>query len=260
MSTSNEELPVSQTTGEQSQTDQSGETNGNGNGEDNAKTTKKKKNSKFQDFMLFAHNLVTVTLAETEILALVSPYTYTPEKFQEATAFKQAIEDSFVNRETALAKQKALTQDIHGKRREAQPEIDFHVGIGQAVFSDDQERLDALLLEDPAFRNQPEWLLKNKLRYRNFITLPGVADAMALHGVTLEALQGTEQKILAMEAAIGVRQAAKGEVQRITAAKNKILRQYKKWVRDYLKVVDVALQAEPELKEKLGVKVPFSNK
>ncbi len=244
------------------------EGNGNGSGtgtgtgnEEPGGTGKKRKSSKpnsryFINMQLW-RNARLNSLSEPDIASRVAAFTYTPEKFQEAEALEAQTNTLFNQRELAKARPKALTLEINKGRMETDILANRHMQLLELAHEDDLETIEKLMGRQAFIRNHAAWLDHRKRFYANLQTMPGVMDNLMLFNVTLEEVAEAEQKVLAVEATIAQRQAAQGEVQRLTALKNQAYRSFGKWMEDYFEVVEIALKDEPELKEKLGIKVPF---
>ena len=155
----------------------------------------------------------------------------------------------------AIALKMQKTREASNLKYEADKVYLHFRAIGQEEFQDNLHILDTLGLDDLRKVHFGEWREQTMRLYENIDT-PGVLEGYAKHSITREDLEAGKQAILDWEKAISDRNEAKAKAEKATKLKNKAFKELMKWWRGFVKVVDVALQDDPQLKEQINIVVP----
>jgi hypothetical protein len=188
----------------------------------------------------------------------IEGYGYDETRLNEGMALVTNTDTARTAQKNAIALKVQKTREASNLKYEADRiYLHFRV-IGQEEFQDNLHLLDTLGLDDLRKMHFGEWR-EQTMRLYNNIDTPGVLEGYAKHSITREDLEAGKQAVLDWEKAIADRNEAKAEAEKATELKNKAFKELLKWWRGFVKVVDVALQDDPQLKEQINIVVPAIN-
>ncbi|NIM16498.1 MAG: hypothetical protein GTO45_31180 [Candidatus Aminicenantes bacterium] len=185
----------------------------------------------------------------------VEEFGYNETRLNEGMGLLTNTDTARTNQKSAIALKVQKTREADNKKYEANNLYKHYVVIGREEFQDNLHILDKLGLEGERKEDFGGWREQAMRLYENVGT-PGVLEGYAKHSITAEDLEAGKQAVLDWEKAIADRNEAKAEAEKATELKNKAFRELLKWWRGFVKVVDVALQDDPQLKEQINIVVP----
>jgi len=185
----------------------------------------------------------------------VEEYGYNETRLDEGMALVTDTDTARTNQKVAIALKIQKTREADELWYEANKLYKHHMVIGREEFQDNPHLLDVLGFYGERKEDFGGWKEQTMRLYKN-IDIPGVLEGYARHSITREDLEAGEQAVLAWEQAIAERNKAKAEAERATELKDKAFKKLLIWWRSFVKVVDVALQGDPQLKEQVNIVVP----
>lgn len=185
----------------------------------------------------------------------VEEYGYNETRLDEGMGLVTSTDAARTAQKNAIALKMQKTREASNLKYEADKAYLHFRAIGQEEFQDNLHILDTLGLDDLRKVHFGEWREQTMRLYDNIDT-PGVLEGYAKHSITREDLEAGKQAVLDWEKAIADRNEAKAEAEKATELKNKAFKELLAWWRGFVKVADVALQDDPQLKEQINIVVP----
>ncbi|MCP5055038.1 MAG: hypothetical protein GY940_48175 [bacterium] len=185
----------------------------------------------------------------------ISKYGYKEARLDEGESLIVEAETARTDQLNALALKNQKYREAEDSWRAAKLAYKPHRVIGKEAFKGNFHLLDKLgfsiRLQEPfgAWKGQSMQLYNNT-------DAPGVLEGFALYNITPEALAAGKQTVLDAEAARAERKLAKANAEKATEVKMKAYKKLLAWWRNFIKVVEVALQEDPQLKEQVHIVVP----
>ncbi|MCP5108021.1 MAG: hypothetical protein GY950_31835 [bacterium] len=231
--------------------DQTPPANGNDDG------TKKKKTiiRTFEKKLLIIRTAIVNAQKPGLFHDYIAEYGYDDTRLNECVTLLSNTETARTDQKNAIALKLQKTRESTQKKTAAEDIYTHHLVIGREEFKDDPHMFDKLGFNGIRKKDFGGWKAQTMLLYENIGT-PGVVEGYAKHSITQEALEGAKQAVLDAEQAIADRIEAKAEAEKATEKKNKIFRQLLSWWQKFIKVVHVALEEDPQLKEQVNIVAP----
>ncbi|MCP5108515.1 MAG: hypothetical protein GY950_34335 [bacterium] len=235
-----------------------------GNSSDNAAASgaaasgnrKKKKNQSFERELIRIGRGIDLTLTDPVLKDYASGYGYNRKRVKGLKALFDETRSAYESQKEAQAKQRAATRLFMETRNKADATIRRLLETARLAFRNNPDAYDALGLKGARKRAFGEWVSENKLLYKNF-AVPGIVAKMTNYNVTPEGLAAGKQELMDTITADIAQENLKAEAQKATALKNKAWGKLKRAWRKYLIIMKEALEDDPQMKEKLGIVVPF---
>jgi hypothetical protein len=185
----------------------------------------------------------------------IEGYGFDETRLNEGMALLNNTDTARTAQKNAIALKMQKTREARNLKYEADRIYLHFRAIGKEEFQDNLHILDTLGLDDLRKVHFGGWREQTMRLYENIDT-PGVLEGYAKHSITREDLEAGKQAVLDWENAIADRNEAKAEAEKATELKDKAFKELLKWWRGFVKVVDVALQDDPQLKEQINIVVP----
>jgi len=201
-------------------------------------------------------NALLLSLEEGELNQYALQYGYPNERLQLGKKHYDSAEGAYGEQKKKLAEQFDATRTFYELQGRASG---IHLYFGQVAriaFKNNPGILDKLFLRNRRGRSFGEWVVQTRVFYKNMFSIPSAVEVMGKFTVTKEALDAGEKLFRETLAAETRKQDAKAEAQKATEHKQKAFKRLKEWMRRYLNVMKVALEDDPQLKEKLGIITP----
>jgi hypothetical protein len=185
----------------------------------------------------------------------VGEYGYNETRLDEGMGLLTDTDTARTAQKKAIALKIQKTREADNLKYKAEKlYLHFRV-IGQEEFQDNLHILDTLGIESILKRDFGGWREQAMRLYKSLDTA-GVIEGYAKHSITPEDLEAGKQAVLDWEKAIADRNEAKAEAEKATQLKDKAFKELLNWWRGFVKVVDVALEKDPQLKEQINIVVP----
>ncbi len=174
----------------------------------------------------------------------------------EGESMVTTTETARTNQLNANATRMQVYRDFKSLKKAAQLIYRHHRVIGQEIFRGNTHLRDKLGLSGALKEIFGDWIGQTMQLYDNLDT-PGVLEGYASFNITPEALAAGKQAVLDAEAGLAAKKKAKADAEKATELKNKAYKELLSWWSKFLKVVHIALEEDPQLKEQVHIIVPF---
>lgn len=141
-----------------------------------------------------------------------------------------------------------LRTEIHDKYM-------YYVVIGREEFKGNKHILAVLGLKGQRKETINAWREQVNQLYAN-TGEPGVLEGFANHSITPEELDAQKQKLTNWDNMMADVKEAKSVAEGATEDKNKVYKKLLGWWKNFAKMVDVAVEENPQLKEQISVVTP----
>lgn len=196
-----------------------------------------------------AQLVIANSLDEAEIQSIMTGYGYPPEALQEALSQYDAAAAAVQQQELARSAQETATHEAVLAERSARDAYQALAKVARAVLQQDKHLLSGLGLTGREPATASVFVEAAKALFANAAVTAGIAD----HGFDAARLKAEGAKILAFDKAKRKQEAAKGIAQQATEKRDAVLEQLDAWRAQYVKIARVALRADKQLLERLGV-------
>jgi len=193
--------------------------------------------------------LIDNTLANEDILDLVTAFGYTSAKMSEGRALYETAEAAVKLQTGKMGRQQEATEAMVQAEAMARDAYQALAKVARAVFSQQPSQLGMLGLTGPTPKNIAGFLTSAYTLFDNAVDLSVLAD----YGYTAEKLQTEREKIEDLKNANEQQERAKGVAQEATAAQEIAMKNFNDWVAQYRKVAKVALRGNKQMLEELGI-------
>ncbi|MCP5108027.1 MAG: hypothetical protein GY950_31865, partial [bacterium] len=185
----------------------------------------------------------------------IAEFGYAPPRLDSGIELLNKTELARTHQKNAIANKVQKTREARTKKAAAEDQYKHFFVIGREEFKDNPHILDILGFNGVRKRTFGDWKEQTRLLFDN-ISFPGVLDGYAKHSITEEILKAGKQAVTEAETAIADRNEAKAEAEKATEHKEKIFEDLMDYWQKFVKVVDVALEEEPQLKEQVNIVTP----
>lgn len=192
-------------------------------------------------------------MEDAQIQAKLESYGYSAEKMQEGKTKVLTVQQTLKEQQAAYGKKFAATDLLQQLKNDADTEYRRIRGIANIAFRGDRSARQTLGTNQRYPANMALWLEKTQQLYDNALASAAILARLGEFGVTKEQLEAGRQKVLAVANALKEREKTQGEAQQITYRRKQVTREFRQWTRDFYAIVKLALQDEPQMREKLGL-------
>lgn len=244
---------------EQQITDTTGNGSGTGSGTaagQEPKEVKKRSRRTFEVQFSVIRNAIELSLTDETLKQVAAEYGYPAERIQKLKEMFDETETCYEAQKTARSKQRAATRKFEGLKTQATGIIRHLVDTAQLAFKNAPDTYDELGLREPREKAFGPWVAQSKYFFSKLLIPANVAE-MANYKVTQEYIEAGNQALLDTIKAETEGENAKAEAQKATELKNRAWRKLRGAMRRYLNIMKEALADDPQMKEKLGIVVPY---
>ncbi len=125
--------------------------------------------------------------------------------------------------------------------------------IARVAFKNNAGIITELALNGSRKESFSGWLLQAKQFYTNSLTNPIILKEFQQYGITKAKLEGFQAETNAVESASLAQEKEKGNAQNATKVRDKAINELSDWLSDFIAIARIALEAEPQLLESLGI-------
>lgn len=255
--TADNQTTDNQTTNNQTTNNQNGTAQNNGT--DSNETSTKKPRVTFDRRMGTFRSALQLSRDQPRLKSFFESYGYGQEKLDEGLSLLQETVDADQAKKDKKNDQRTATRAFNKAWKIARRSLSFCISAARLAFRDSLETLGLLELKgkrrDTVFRG---WGAHATVFYKKTLASVDMQTELAKYNVTAESLQAGQQYLTAAMTAENTKLNKKAEAESATRFKQAKYDRLMDWMRDYYQIVDVALKSYPELKEQLGIVVPYS--
>lgn len=205
---------------------------------------------KLHDAQVAINNTINTEVVQSA----VTVFGYGPEQMGIGKALHEAAVVAVQLQQVAAGAQQDATARLKEKEKEAMAAYQDLAKVARAVFIQTSSKLVALGLRGRMPRATGAFIQAGYKLFDNSLLSPELAS----FGYDVDRLTSERAKIAAYEQADLEQEVAKGAAQHATQSQIMALDTMGAWVTQYLKIARVALRANPQFLEKLGVKARTS--
>jgi hypothetical protein len=155
----------------------------------------------------------------------------------------------------AHEKQLEATVKLEELQEEANEALQRLLSVARVAFKDDVNIQAQLHLKGRRSEVFGIWVHETEHFYMNAMNTPAVLEGFAGFNVTLEDLQGGQDKLEAVKAANSEQERLKGEAQRATEKRDAALNVLRPWMSDFYRIARLAFADDPQQLEKFQIVV-----
>ena len=234
-----------------------GAANGTTGTEGEGEKETRKRGTTFARNLYFIEAALTNSLNDPLIRQYVLEYGYTEERLNIG---KQKASDARVKHEAQqklLAVKAECSRVLIERKSEADKVYRDFVRVIRLGFENQEAVIRTLGISTTKKKGFGDWVAQTDIFYKNIFEIPGVLDFMAKLDYTREKVEEGKRLFEEVKKAKVDLNNANGEAQKATEQKVIAFRDIRKWWRNYKKIIDIALEKDPQLKEKLGITTPM---
>jgi hypothetical protein len=211
----------------------------------------------------FARNLYSIeaalitSLNDPLIRQYVLEYGYTEERLNDGKQKASEARAKHEAQQKLLAAKAECSRVLKEKKAEAHKVYREFVRVIRLGFENQESIFRTLGISTNKKKGFGDWVAQTEIFYNNLLELPAVLEFMAKLDITREKVEAGKQLFEEVKNAKIDLKNASGEAQKATEQKIIAFREIKKWWSNYKKIVNIALEKDPQLKEKLGIVTPM---
>ena len=196
---------------------------------------------------------ISNALADAEIQSRVAAFGYPSDKLNEGKALLDAARAAVQAQQAAEGQQRACTERLQTATQDARDAYQALAQVARAVFAQDKPKLVTLQLNGAMPRTTAAFLQAAYTLFDNALGAADISSALANYGYPPAKLQSERAKIVACDEANQAQEAAKGAAQQATQTQAAALDALDTWLAQFVNIAKVALRAQKQLLEKLGI-------
>lgn len=226
--------------------------------EDNGETRKKRKPKlTFDRYIADFRAAIEISGEEGEFREIIEYHGYTPERRQRGLTLINDTAAAELVKKDKKAEQHEATRVAQNLRRKADKTLSGCVASARLAFENDPNTLELLGLNRKREQGFGGWAAFGGRFFQKNLDSPEMQARLAKYNVPLELLQQGEQEVADAVEADKVKRSKKADAEVATATKNSLYKKLRIWMSDYYRVVEIAFREKPQLKEKVGIVVPY---
>lgn len=220
-----------------------------------------------------AERLIDGSTGSADVMQLVGPYGYPPERFEAGGALLDAFRREIRQQREALGEQEALTTQLQAARRDVHRRVYMPVYFAaQRAFEDDPDARERLALDENRAEAFDPWLEQARAFFEALLagtpsggeetesgsegtTTDGSAAPLheALPGFTAQRLQDAQADVEAVADLDAQQEAAKTDRAQESAERAEAREVLLDWMVGYREMARYALADDPELQQQIGL-------
>jgi hypothetical protein len=210
-------------------------------------------NETIDNFFNRAQVAIDNALQLPKIQSYLQEYGYTPEKLQQGKSLYETAFNLQQQQRREYGEQIAATETFNQLWQTAQASYMKCVKIARIAFKNNPGIATELDLNGIRKRTISGWLLQAQQFYNNALSNGEILAALAEYGINEEKLKTCLAETEAVAQANLAQEKEKGEAQNATQVRDKAIDELDAWLSDFIAIAKIALEAEPQLLESLGI-------
>jgi hypothetical protein len=204
------------------------------------------------DQLSAAQMVISNTLDNAEILALVAAFGYSTEKMQRGRELCEAASAAANALRAAQKAQEEADKQYQEARQAASDAYLALAKLARTIFAGNRARLAMLGLRAPMPEATAAFLVAAAILFDNARRYP----ELAAYGYDAERLGSERASLTAYVEADNRREAARDAVWQTAREQQTALRELIEWTTQYIRIARIALRQKVQLLEKIGVALP----
>lgn len=226
-----------------------------------AKKHKKERKIKVKtiaDQLLTFNRTITLSLENEVLKKYAGQCGYSVKRLQAAKKLWEKAEKAHHKQISKRNEQITATRTYYELKEKAHATYLHIIRTCRLAFAKEPALQFKLELKGKRKHDHGGWTMQTKYFYNTVLSLPEAVDQLAKYNVTRKDLEAGNRELKEAMATEVRKLNAIAESQMATDWRNRVLKELREWINDYLRMMQVALKPEPQLKEKLGFIVPMT--
>ena len=202
-----------------------------------------------------ANTAISNALEDPAIATLLAGVGYDQATLEAGQALYEQAHDLNRTQEREYGEQNAATAALEAARQQADTTYMGFLKIARVALKGDHQAITALGLVGTRKISLTGWLDQACQFYTNALETPAVLTKLARYNITQTRLEAGKAEVDAVLAARHTQERERGDAQTSTKVRDAALDALNEWVGDFIEIARVALAGQPQLLEKLGIRV-----
>lgn len=224
---------------------------------DGGETKKKKTRLTFDKLIVDFRAALEISGEDDTFRDIIEFHGYTLVRRQEGLKLISDTAAADLIKKDKKAEQHEATRVAQNLKRKAEKTLSKSISSARLAFENDPNTLEILGLTGNRDRTFGGWAAFGTRFFDKSLETPERQAQLAKYNVPLEMLQQGQQEMADAVEADKVKRSKKADAEDATANKNQLFKKLIIWMKDYYKVVEIAFREKPQLKEKVGIVVPY---
>jgi hypothetical protein len=195
-------------------------------------------------------------LTDASLLDALGAFGYDEATLQEGQTLLEAAQDAQQTMAAEYSDQYEATDALNEAYEEANATYMQHLQVARVALKEHRGAAEGLKLSGRRKRTIPGWADQARTFYDNALADADVQAALGQFGIASEDLTAAQAQVEAVADANSTQEQAKGDAQDATAARDEAVDALDDWMADFRAIARVALEAQPQQLEKLGITSP----
>ncbi len=192
-------------------------------------------------------------LAQADILAALTPFSYNNTKLTAGLALLTAAENAVTAAANKLGQQKAATAKVVAARTVLRESFQSLAKVARAVFAQDEQAISLMGLDVPMPRAEADLIVAARTLFTVTPYTSAMMTTLEDHGFDSAWFTAARAKIDALEALNQTQADAKGAYESAADAQKSALAALGEWQSCFVKIARVALKGNRQWLERLGI-------
>ncbi len=199
-------------------------------------------------------------LADADLVDALASFGYNTARLHQGSALRETAR-------TMMRQQRAIygnffeAQEIYkGARQQMRLGYMDHIKIARVAFKQDRGARQTLGLAAPRRFDLAGLIVQARLFYDAALADTDILSRLATFGITSATLASGHEQVIAVSARDAARQQHKGSAFDATQQRDAAFAALEEWMRDFLKIVHIALKDRPQLLTQLGITAPVARR
>jgi len=206
--------------------------------------------------LLAAQVAIGNALTNTQIQDYLAEYGRDLIYLQTGQTLYQAALDADLQQKAEYGDQYAATDELNRLWKEANQTYMRYLKVARVAFKDDRGVAAELGLDGRRKQTLSGWIVQARQFYSNALANAAILSKLAEFSITQEKLLAGQSQVGAVEVANQAQEKERGEAQNATQLRDAAMEALDEWMSDFVAIARVALEAEPQLLEILGIVEP----
>lgn len=211
--------------------------------------------SSLADYFFNSRHALNAAKRNNQVYALLSEYNMTTESIDVGLAKLDAVMAADKKKTEARGKQYEARTTLEVIFSEVHPLYMSHVLLTKAKCQNNIERVGRLMLMERRKTRINDWLLQSDTFYTNLVQDTEMLARLETNSISLEKITAAHDRVKEVEKVHTDYIQAKGIVQVALEARDLLLDEFDLWLKEFITICKIALRAQPQLLEILGIQV-----
>jgi hypothetical protein len=218
--------------------------------------TMAKSKATIDERLLAAQTAIDNALSDPSVQGYLAQFGYDAARLQAGRALLARVQELHLKQKAEYGDQYAATDALNAAWKEADAAYMRLLKVARIALKGERGAVERLALDGDRKHSFSGWLAQARQFYGGALGSAEIQTKLAQFGVTQAAMEQAQALVNAAEAASLAQAKERGEAQDATQARDAALDALDDWTGDFVAIARVALEAQPQYLEKLGVVEP----